>query len=566
MPAELAREHRRLRGGKDADGSTVCEGSHNDWAIKRDLWLIAESTTSVVELQLFDPATEEPLSDMNIAWSIGYALRHGLVKSLGIDEREVSVAVQSFKDAGLGKVLSIFLYDSADMGAGYVERLPAMLSQVVSKAKALLDCPQACDSACHACLLGWDSQHRVDVLDRNATADWLIRWARHLELPASSRYFGEKSFPELRTIEEALRAARYEETRAVLWLFLDGEPDDWDLLGWQMLTDIQYWTSEGTPIRLVMPERALTTLGDGQRRLLSAMLQLYTGSITINALQTENSLGNNAKLIAYTESDTCKLWASSGVNLAPGAVWGHGNDVIVVGEMDRLSLPTRGVLIDELLPVTPSPEVPGVTLSEVQIRQDCDSELSVFGGKFWETLSKAHDQLERELGQSKIRSVSYRDRYLVSPLHAALLSGILKELAVQMEPSAVINIDTMEVSRDTRSPAAINHNWTDGNARNDVLRGLLEETLKHKVVLRVQQRRDIEHRRVLRIEWASGSTTTLWLDEGVGCWRVSGYRMFGFTSGVMEQIRELKKLDCHVLMAHPMLGTWVLIKSDKEMV
>ena len=234
--------------------------------------------------------------------------------------------------------------------------------------------------------------------------------------------------------------------------------------------------------------------------------------------------------------------------------------------MDRLSLPTRGVLSDELMPVTPPPEVPGVTLSEVQIRQDCDSELSVFGGKFWETLSKAHDPLEQELGQSKIRSVSYRDRYLVSPLHAALLSGILKELAVQMEPSAVIQIDTMEVSRDTRSPAAINHNWTDGNARNDVLRGLLEETLKRKVVLRVQQRRDIEHRRVLRIEWDSSTTTTLWLDEGVGCWRVSGYRMFGFTSGVMEQIRELKKLDRNVSMAHPMLWTWVLIKSDNAKV
>ena len=31
----------------------------------------------------------------------------------------------------------------------------------------------------------------------------------------------------------------------------------------------------------------------------------------------------------------------------------------------------------------------------------------------------------------------------------------------------------------------------------------------------------------------------------------------------MEQIRELKKLDCNVSMAQPMLGTWVLIKSDK---
>jgi len=562
LPVELAGEHKRLRGGRDPDGSTVCDGSHNDWAIKRDLWLIAESTTSIIELQLFDPANEEPLSDINIAWSIGYALRHGLVKSLGINEREVSVAVQPFSDAGLGKVLSIFLYDSADMGAGYVERLPAMLSQVVDRAKVLLDCPQACDSACHSCLLGWDSQHRVDMLDRNTAAKWLAQWAQHLELPASSRFFGVKSFPELRSIEEALRAARYKKMGATLWIFLDGEPEDWDLLGWPLLTDLQYWASEGTLIRLVLPEKALATLDNGQRRLLSALLHLYSGSVTINVLQTDNSLGSGARLIAYIEGDTCRLWAASDIDLVPGTGWGRSDDVIVVGEMDHFSLPARELLLDELSPEAPPSEAPGIVLSEIQIKQDCDGELSVFGGKFWGVMSQVHTPLELELGQSRIRSVSYRDRYLVSPLHAALLSRILAGLVEQLDSSAVISIDTMEISRDIRSPTAISHNWTDSSVRNDVIKGLLEETLDRKVVIRALQRKNIEHRRELCIEWDSGTTTTLWLDEGVGCWRVPGYRMFGFTSGVMEQVRELKKLNCHVSMAQPMLGTWALISSD----
>jgi len=91
---------------------------------------------------------------------------------------------------------------------------------------------------------------------------------------------------------------------------------------------------------------------------------------------------------------------------------------------------------------------------------------------------------------------------------------------------------------------------------------LLEETLDRKVVIRALQRKNIVHRRELRIKWDSGTTTTLWLDEGLGCWRVPGYRVFGFTSGVMEQVRKLKKLNCHVSMAQPMLGTWVLISSD----
>lgn len=52
-------------------------------------------------------------------------------------------------------------------------------------------------------------------------------------------------------------------------------------------------------------------------------------------------------------------------------------------------------------------------------------------------------------------------------------------------------------------------------------------------------------------------------DTNMRCWRVSGYRVFGFTSGVMQQIRELKKLDCYVLIAQPMLGTRALLKSDE---
>ncbi|RKX64144.1 MAG: hypothetical protein DRP42_06895, partial [Tenericutes bacterium] len=287
----------------------------------------------------------------------------------------------------------------------------------------------------------------------------------------------------------------------------------------------------------------------------------YGGTVTVKALDAKNSLGNNAKLLAYIEADTCMLWAASGVNLVPGTDWGHSDDVIVVGKMDSLTLPTHDVLIDELLPAISSTEAPDIPLSEIQIKQDCDTELSTFGDKFWETMSRAHAPLEREIGQSRIRSIFYRDRYLVSPLHAALLSRILKELSELMEPSAVISIDTMEVSRDARSPSAISHNWADNSVRNDVIRGLLEETLYRKVVLRALQRRNIEHRRELRIEWDSGTTTTLWLDEGVGCWRVSGYRVFGFTSGVMQQIRELKKLDCHVSMAQPRLGTWVMVKS-----
>ena len=71
-------------------------------------------TTDVFELQLAG------LNDGGTALSIGIALRRAFCRRLGIEEEEVGVAVRQGKAGDESVQQSIFLYDAATGGNGYV--------------------------------------------------------------------------------------------------------------------------------------------------------------------------------------------------------------------------------------------------------------------------------------------------------------------------------------------------------------------------------------------------------------------------------------------------------------
>jgi len=77
------------------DGKSICEASNEDHSIVIDYEFAFQSNTSVAELQLNDPQSGEPLVDEKVAWSLAVALRQGLVQSIGLEAKEVGIAVQS---------------------------------------------------------------------------------------------------------------------------------------------------------------------------------------------------------------------------------------------------------------------------------------------------------------------------------------------------------------------------------------------------------------------------------------------------------------------------------------
>ena len=167
-PAAVGLGHLRLRGGRGHDGTGECDGQ--DFAVQRRLSLGGSRYTDVFELQI------EGLADDVTALSIGIALRSAFSRLMGIQEDEVGVTVRQAKAEDGRLCQSIFLYDMAAGGNGYVAALRDHVGAALRGALGVLDCPRKCDAACHACLLTFGSQYEVARLDRQRALTVAERW------------------------------------------------------------------------------------------------------------------------------------------------------------------------------------------------------------------------------------------------------------------------------------------------------------------------------------------------------------------------------------------------------
>ena len=163
-PQVFRAPHKRLRGGRAADGSGECDAA--DFAIQRGLALGGSRVTDVFELQL------QGLVD-DVAWSVGVALRQAFTLRIGIEEREVGVAVRPSKAEDGSLQRSIFLYDVAEGGSGYVEALRTDIEEAIRGMDRVLDCVKHCDAACHACLVTFGTQYISSDLNRHKALAYL---------------------------------------------------------------------------------------------------------------------------------------------------------------------------------------------------------------------------------------------------------------------------------------------------------------------------------------------------------------------------------------------------------
>jgi hypothetical protein len=183
--------HKRLRGGKNHDRELACPGSQEPWAIKQELRLGLVTHTEVLELQLHDPATGRPVDNRVTAYSLAVALRRALAQRLGVEEREVGCTVTPSRSREGHQAFSIYLFDTASGGAGYVSQAVDWFPKLFRQARGVLACPRGCDSACQGCLLTYDTQHHLDDLDRHRALSLLDEtFFNALELPAALQAFG----------------------------------------------------------------------------------------------------------------------------------------------------------------------------------------------------------------------------------------------------------------------------------------------------------------------------------------------------------------------------------------
>ncbi len=553
IPASLLLPHRRLLGGRDHDRETECPGSHEAWAIKTNLRLGIALRTDVLELQLNDPHTGMPL-DRITAYSLGIALRRALAERLGVEEREIGCTVDQSRHSEGSVAHSIFLHDTAAGGAGYVSSAVALLPDLFRRAQEVLDCARACDSACHGCLLGYDTQFNIDDLDRRPALE-LLRdsgFVEGLALPDELSVFGTATRLEL---EAPLLALRRESQRGApreLRIFLGGEPAHWEPRAWRLRAELVRVAGLGARVVLVATRAQREGLSEGLVDELAALVNYVGAELRLAPAQPGvEGIGLPLAFELATDAGAVRWAVSDATVIEPGPRWGSGETPC---RFVRVDVPTLSELPAEWPRLDASqlrrPAPPG--LIEWGIGSELDGASSTFGQRVWRQLGERVPELGRRLAAaSPLAEIRYGDRYLRSPLALMLLRELLEALPGRIADTRVLVATARLDVREGGEPRRLTHDWRYPDDRRAVFEALLGPL--GAFALSEAESRELPHARTLELHWRDGACWRLRLDQGLGYWRpvANVPTQFDFDVSAEQQARRLGNYAVQLVAADP---------------
>lgn len=511
-------DHRHLRGGRSPKGEARCPGTDNPHAIRLGQFLGVSVETDVLELQLYNPAAQAPLNDETVATTLAAALRRALASELGVDDREIGWAqIPSVGRTDHQRGRSIVLYDTADGGAGYVAEAPRILPKLLRAAHELLRCPRACDRACHACLLAFETQHKLEHLDRTRALDLLSdSYLAALELPPKMRIFGgDEARFELEPLPVALARELQRAGATDIALYLDGDPEEWDLEDWPMRDLLVRWALAGTRIALCIAPSTFEALHDTERSLVASLSELINLSIHVESAPEPRP---GARLVAVASTPTRQTrWASlAAAPTSPGPDWASSLQLVASTTTAHTARPGTPALKPASIR-----RFPANMRREVVIHSQFDKcPMEEFGRRFWHELGKAAPGLARRLAHGdRLDAIEYSDRYFCTPLVGRAFYGLLERLkeigALTGTTPVRLQTESLDQTREARQPRnKISDNWTSDAKRKLVLIRLMQHTAT--ITIETKAKRDLGHARQLTLGWPDGQRFVLRLDEGLG--------------------------------------------------
>ena len=549
----IFKSHKRLRGGRLNDAEKLCPGNDEaGWAIQRNVRLGVVTHTEVFELQLHD-ADGKPIEKI-AAYTVAVALRRALCGTLGIEEAEVGVAAGVSRAAHRQAAHSVYLYDTATGGAGYVGQITAQLPELLRQARAALECPHSCDAACQGCLLTHDTQHHLADLNRHTAIALLSEsFLAALDLPEEWRAFGSSSRLEMEPLPLALNREWQQRNVDELRIYLGGKARDWEPLAWRLRDDVTRWRQTGATVRLIAPAATLNKLKNSQRDELAALIA-YTGAELYRAPDL-NRVADLPLLVELGGVYQRVRWAARQTDaLIPRPAWGGGEaggPLVRVVETQSLSpIPEAWRRLD---PAELRSSTPGVIA--LTIKRELDGPSATFGNRAWTLLEQQVPGLaERLHGTAPLQAVRYSDRYLRSPLAFLLLYSLLEGLARYpggLTPAAAVSIETAQLDRlSMETPRWLFHDWRDSGDRRQVVETWFAETWP---ILTWQEMRirDLSHARELTLLWNESECWIVRLDQGFGYWGAASHTRPEFPFG-SEAKRQIAKLQQASLIVEPL--------------
>lgn len=564
LPGVFKSGHSRLRGGKDPNGNIHCDG--DGFAIQRELLLGGSRTTDVFELQLAG------MIDSGTAISIGVALRRTFCHRLGIEEKEVGVTVRQGKASDETVQQSIFFYDVATGGNGYVAALRDHVVPALRDSVRVFDCARKCDAACHGCLLTYNTQYDAAKLNRHKARTFLSdEFLAGLDLHERYRILG----PDSRTLTRPLPRHLAEVTAGPgvkeIRMWAGGEPDCWDVEDFPLYRNILRWADEDRLIRLFIAPDAWTGLSEGSRHSLAALVAAGRGHIEVHhAPAPTTNVGSGIEVAIAGGEQSYVQWAMSNTAATPmNGMWGQPakeEQVVYARIEDALpQIRTEAISIEQIRPR------PDETVAILPIRKELDGRLEGFGSRFWSHVQDHCRQFKEQFEQgTPLARVTYSDRYIVTPWTLLLLREVLFDLVREKRAGTetVLRLFTRDLQHDLRSygsAQSINKQWQNDSARKAFSTHAFRTgrgQLRWKGPFEFETG-PAPHFRELKLEWEDGVVWSLKLDQGVGFWRCRPSAGFPFEETPQEQLKAINELSkrCRAvsLGTHP---TYIYVAAE----
>lgn len=212
------------------------------------------------------------------ARTVSEAIRLAATELLHLYPGEVRAIYRLYGSEG-GR-LEVVLYDGVPGGAGYCSRLGGpnfSLGDLLALAKKRLDCAQACETGCRACLCDYGNQRYWDSFERHAAHEWLSSLLQPVFGVQGPGQYVRWQSPSLGGLVE--RLANHDEVYLVARTLVDSESPSDDCLN-QVVT----WMQAGKKLHVYLSTKledkprsksALTVYRRLHPYLVEGLLKLY---------------------------------------------------------------------------------------------------------------------------------------------------------------------------------------------------------------------------------------------------------------------------------------------------
>ena len=533
-------------GSRRNSARKMCRGNESPWRIRRNVWLGVAKETDVFELQLRLQAPDSKEQRARAASSIAVALRRALAERIGVEDREIGWrAVAARDEDGTSQVYSILLYDMATGGAGFSTQAPAHLPSLMRRAREILLCSSGgCDGACQHCLLAHDTSYLASSLNRVDALEYLTpEFVARLDLPEALRFLGATS----RFEAESLSMALARELRGChrVRLYLSGDTSDWDLEDWPLRRQVGVWSVRDVRTELLMPLGTVKALDTGLRNRLASLAE--AGQISVIEIPRDAYKAGKGVLMAECggahhhvrfAGELAAATSLSGAWGAPGQTYVCG---VADGELPEI--PGSVPIGAELLRVRPFG-----TVAMLSLTNELQCPIEQFGRNLLVTItSRSTAEIVARLnGKVPIARVTYRDRYLKSPLTLRLIIELLRSLkgivGADMTSAQVLlqsrEPSSKELQKAGYSKPNITGDWPANAKIPDIaLQAMVQSGIAGEMQLLPYGK--IEHARELRIDWKDGAYWWVRFDEGVSFLEPDRFVTFDHFADIGKQVQQL---------------------------